>query len=123
MCGIVGSFRFSPLDQASLIAGMNLCLKHRGPDAEGVFESTEQGAAMGMTRLSIIGIARGHQPMFDEHGRYALVYNGEVYSYRDLWTELVRRGHEFRSDHSDTDVVVHGFEEWGTGVFARLNGM
>ena len=76
-----------------------------------------------MTRLSILDIAGGHQPMFDERRRYALVFNGEIYNYRDLWDELVALGHEFKTDHSDTEVIVHGFEEWGTALFERLNGM
>ncbi|MGH2488911.1 MAG: asparagine synthetase B family protein, partial [Candidatus Limnocylindria bacterium] len=98
-------------------------LRHRGPDDEGVADFPEDGVVLGMTRLSILDIEGGHQPMTDEKGRYSLVFNGEVYNFRDLWSELVALGHTFVSDHSDTEVVVHGFEEWGTDIFERLNGM
>ena len=98
-------------------------VRHRGPDDDGHYESADQGVALGMTRLSIVDIEGGHQPMFDERGRYALVFNGEIYNFRELWKDLVGLGHRFASDHSDTEVIVHGFEEWGTDVFRRLNGM
>jgi asparagine synthase (glutamine-hydrolysing) len=123
MCGIAGSVRFRPAAQTTVINAMVRSLRHRGPDDEGIYEIPEQGAALGMTRLSIIDLSGGHQPMFDETGRYAVVFNGEIYNYRDLWRELERLGHRFATDHSDTEVIVHGFEQWGTSVFPRLNGM
>jgi asparagine synthase (glutamine-hydrolysing) len=98
-------------------------LIHRGPDDEGIAEFPEDGAALGMRRLSILDIAGGHQPMTDEAGRYCLVFNGEIYNYKELWKELAKAGHRFLSDHSDTEVIVHGFEEWGSSLFRRLNGM
>jgi asparagine synthase (glutamine-hydrolysing) len=123
MCGIAGIVRFQPTEQNALIGAMVDSLRHRGPDDDGVAQFTEDGLALGMTRLSIIDIEGGHQPMSDEHDRYTLVFNGEIYNFRDLWPELTRLGHRFTSDHSDTEVIVHGFEEWGTDLFRRLNGM
>lgn len=123
MCGIAGSLRLGNADAPGMLGDMLLTLKHRGPDDEGTFRLSDQGIAFGMTRLSIIDIAGGHQPMFDEAGRFALVFNGEIYNFRDLWTELADLGHTFSTDHSDTEVIVHGFEAWGDGVFSRLNGM
>src|SRR5205823_5180688 len=123
MCGIAGSVRFHPADESRIVDQMTRSLRHRGPDDEGAFQAPNQGVAIGMTRLSIIDIAGGHQPMFDETGRYALVFNGEIYNFHDLWNELADLGHRFATDHSDTEVIVHGFEEWGTEVFRRLNGM
>ena len=124
MCGIAGYARFrSEPARADTIGAMVRSLHHRGPDDHGIAQFPESGAAMGMTRLSILDIAGGHQPMWDESRRYVLVFNGEIYNFRDLWTQLEKLGHRFASDHSDTEVIVHGFEEWGSGVFARLNGM
>jgi asparagine synthase (glutamine-hydrolysing) len=123
MCGIAGVVRFRPEQRGALIGAMVASLRHRGPDDDGVVQFPDDGAVLGMTRLSILDIAGGRQPMTDEAGRYSLIFNGEIYNYRDLWTELVRLGHRFVTDHSDTEVIVHGFEEWGTEVFERLNGM
>ena len=123
MCGIAGSVRFRPADQTALIDAMVASLRHRGPDDEGTHEIREQGVAVGMTRLSILDIAGGHQPMFGADGRYSLVFNGEVYNYRELRIELEGLGQVFQTDHSDTEVILRGFEQWGTAVFERLNGM
>ena len=123
MCGIAGIARFQSADDSSLRDVMVKILEHRGPDERGVYGSVEEGLVLGMTRLSIIDVAGGHQPMYDERRRYVLVFNGEIYNYQELWSDLTARGHEFASHHSDTEVIVHGFEEWGDGLFARLNGM
>jgi asparagine synthase (glutamine-hydrolysing) len=123
MCGIAGVVRFTPTDQAPVVAAMVEALHHRGPDDAGTAVFPEDGAALGMTRLAIIDIEGGRQPMTDEHHRYSLVFNGEIYNYRDLWPQLVDLGHTFATDHSDTEVIVHGFEEWGADLFPRLNGM
>ena len=123
MCGIAGISRFRSADDSALRDVMVKVLEHRGPDQQGAYDAAEEGVALGMTRLSIIDLAGGHQPMFDERRRYVLVFNGEIYNYRVLWTELAARGHQFATDHSDTEVIVHGFEEWGDELFVRLNGM
>lgn len=123
MCGITGVARFSPGPPDPYLPAMMAALHHRGPDDSGMFELPDQGVSMGMARLSILDIEGGHQPMFDERERYALVFNGEIYNFAPLRRELMAVGHRFASHHSDSEVIVHGFEEWGNDVFRRLNGM
>jgi len=94
--------------------------RHRGPDAEGSL--VEGPIAMGMRRLSIIDLAGGDQPIFNEDGSIAVVFNGEIYNYRELAEELESRGHRFRT-HSDTEVLVHLYEDLGAGMLPKLNGM
>lgn len=96
-------------------------LVHRGPDEDGLW--AENGVALGMRRLSIIDVATGHQPMFNEDNSIAVVFNGEIYNYIELRDELIAAGHRFRSDHSDTEVVVHLYEQYGDAFLDRLNGM
>lgn len=98
-------------------------LAHRGPDDRGVAVFGEDGVALGMRRLSIVDLRGGAQPMRTEDGRYSLVFNGEVYNAPDLRRELSQLGQRFRSHHSDTEVVLHGFARWGHELWARLNGM
>ena len=122
MCGIVG-LCFSDRDRTveeSLLRRMCLAIAHRGPDDEGVLVDGSFG--MGMRRLSVIDVQGGHQPMFSEDGHVAVVYNGEIYNYPELRSELVSRGHRFRTQ-SDTEVLVHGYEEWGEDLPGHLNGM
>jgi len=95
-------------------------IRHRGPDDEGIH--VEPGVALGMRRLSIIDLSTGHQPMQNEDGTVWVVFNGEIYNYRELRTELVRGGHTFRTA-SDTETIVHAYEEWGESAFGRLRGM
>lgn len=95
-------------------------LKHRGPDGTGVW--TSENAVFGHARLSIIDIDGGSQPMFNEDQSIVIVLNGEIYNYRDLQQELRGRGHNFQTQ-SDTEVVIHGYEEWGIRVVDRLRGM
>jgi len=96
-------------------------LVHRGPDEDGVWAG--EGVALGMRRLSIIDIATGHQPMFNEDNSIAVVFNGEIYNYLELREELLAAGHRFRTDHSDTEVLVHLYEQYGDAFLDRLNGM
>jgi asparagine synthase (glutamine-hydrolysing) len=93
---------------------------HRGPDDEGYFISGPVG--LGFRRLSIIDLAGGHQPMSDAEETVWAIFNGEIYNYRELRAELQAKGHGFRTN-SDTEVIIHGYKEWGTDVFNHLNGM
>lgn len=94
---------------------------HRGPDEEGLWVG--DGVALGMRRLAIIDIATGQQPMFNEDATIAVVFNGEIYNFLELRDELIAAGHHFHSDHSDTEVIVHLYEQLGDAFLERLNGM
>ncbi|HEX5641334.1 MAG TPA: asparagine synthase (glutamine-hydrolyzing) [Thermoleophilia bacterium] len=117
MCGIFG-FAGSPDRQ--LLGRMGAAIVHRGPDDAGAFETPS--VSLGHRRLSIIDREGGHQPVANEDETVWLVYNGEVYNYRELRAELEAAGHVFRS-HCDSEVIVHAYEEWGPGCAARFNGM
>jgi asparagine synthase (glutamine-hydrolysing) len=123
ICGLAGSESGSAADR-ELLAGMTDVLRHRGPDDHGSWWSDDGGSAgFGHARLSIIDCsAGGHQPMIDRDTGTAVALNGEIYNYLELRAELLGHGHVFRSD-SDTEVLLRGYLEWGTAVFARLNGM
>lgn len=117
MCGILGFNWSDP------VLGKTLCqiLEHRGPDQEGIF--SEEGITFGFRRLSIIDLSeQGNQPMGNEDGSVQLVFNGEIYNFLELRKELVERGHLFRG-HSDSEVIVHAYEEWGDNFLSRLQGM
>ncbi|HEX2841884.1 asparagine synthase (glutamine-hydrolyzing) [Hyphomicrobium sp.] len=121
MCGIVG-FLAPDRDSRtfdSILAGMLSAISHRGPDAAGGF--VDDTCAMGTARLSVIDPAHGAQPMSDESGRYWLCYNGEIYNYRELRTELEARGRVFRTQ-SDTEVLLQAWIAWGKHCLPRLNG-
>ncbi len=118
MCGICG-FESRSLDR-TVLERMNERLRPRGPDEAG--HHLDAPAALAMRRLQVIDLAGGSQPMSNEDGTVRLVFNGEIYNYRELRTELVSRGHHFVSS-SDTEVIVHGYEEWGDAVTDHLNGM
>ncbi|KQU54785.1 hypothetical protein ASG72_03995 [Bosea sp. Leaf344] len=96
-------------------------IPHRGPDDEGFW--SDRDVALGFRRLSIVDIATGHQPMSNENGTVWVVFNGEIYNHVALRCELEAAGHHFATDHSDTEVLVHGYEQWGEGLLSRLNGM
>ena len=117
MCGIFG-FAGSPDRQ--LLGRMAAAIVHRGPDDAGAFETPS--VSLGHRRLSIIDREGGHQPVANEDETVWLVYNGEVYNYRELRAELEAAGHTFRT-HCDSEVIVHAYEEWGAGCAARFNGM
>lgn len=123
MCGICGLYQTDhPVDRASLQA-MNHRQRHRGPDDEGYYLSPDHQLGFGFRRLAIIDLSpNGHQPMTNEDESLWIIFNGEVYNYPDLRRELVNAGHEFRST-SDTETVLHGYEEWGEDVVKRLSGM
>lgn len=120
MCGLVGFL--GRADRPTLVA-MTDRLTHRGPDGDGYYEHAEQEVNFGHRRLSIIDIAGGDQPMFNNDRSIAVIFNGEIYNHADLRRELVERGHRFQSDHSDTEVLVHGYRQWGVDLPSRLNGM
>ena len=120
MCGICG---FAGKGTRDDLARMTASLVHRGPDGEGQFIDDEAHVFLGHRRLAIMDITGGDQPMWNEDGSVGVVFNGEIYNHAELRAELVARGHSFASDHSDTEVLVHGFEEWGDGLPLRLNGM
>jgi asparagine synthase (glutamine-hydrolysing) len=119
ICGIVDIEGRRPIDRARL-ERMNDLLVHRGPDGEGTFVTP--GVGLGHRRLAIIDIAGGRQPLFNETGRVAVVFNGEIYNFRELVVDLARRGHHFAT-RSDTEVIVHAWEEWGQACVERFNGM
>lgn len=122
MCGICGyTSSLGPEKDRRVIEDMKAYLFHRGPDGEGSFFSDD--CVLGHRRLSIIDIESGSQPMANEDGSVRVVFNGEIYNYRDLWSLLESHGHHFASDHSDTEVIVHGYEQWGEGLFEKLNGI
>src|SRR5438874_5019908 len=122
MCGIAGQFNFQrrePVERETIVR-MAGSIAHRGPDDEGFFVAGPVG--LGFRRLSIIDLAGGHQPMSDAEGTVWVIFNGEIYNYRELRAELQSKSHQFRTN-SDTEVIIHGYEEWGTDVFNHLNGM
>lgn len=102
---------------------MTDALIHRGPDEEGLWVDETKGAYLGHRRLSIIDVAGGHQPMWTRDGNLGIVFNGEIYNFAELRRELEDAGHRFESDHSDTEVLLHGYRQWGRGLTTRLNGM
>ncbi len=120
MCGIAGFFGQG--DRGDL-AAMATALAHRGPDGEGFHVDDAARVYLGHRRLAILDIAGGHQPMWNEDGTVAVVFNGEIYNHVELRQALQALGHVFASDHSDTEVLVHGYEEWGADLPVRLNGM
>lgn len=120
MCGIAGFWGAG--DQGDL-AAMTASLAHRGPDGDGLSVDAEQRVFLGHRRLAIIDLAGGAQPMWNDARSIGIVFNGEIYNHRELRAELQARGHRFRTDHSDTEVLVHGYAEWGEGLPERLNGM
>jgi asparagine synthase (glutamine-hydrolysing) len=123
MCGIAGFVDVEPSPaepREALLRRMCEAIRHRGPDDEGVH--VDGLAAIGMRRLAIIDVNSGHQPMTGEDGRIVVVFNGEIYNFRELAAELQALGHRFRT-RSDTEVIVHAWEQWGEAALSRLNGM
>ncbi len=120
MCGIAG---FVGLGDRDALARMTRALRHRGPDGEGLHVDPETPVFLGHRRLAIIDIDGGYQPMWDAAGDVGVIFNGEIYNHRELRRELEAKGHRFQTDHSDTEVLVHGYKEWGEGLPERLNGM
>lgn len=119
MCGICG-FTGQLENKADVIRNMTEVITHRGPDSDGFF--TDDNISMGFRRLSIIDLSQGHQPIYNEDKTLVLTFNGEIYNYRQLRKELVAAGHKFYTD-ADSEVLVHGFEQWQEDMLPRLRGM
>jgi asparagine synthase (glutamine-hydrolysing) len=122
MCGISGLFEYRRKEELprDVIHRMNESIKHRGPDDEGIF--VDGGVGLGHRRLSIIDVAGGHQPLCNEDETVWVLLNGEIYNFQELHQELVSLNHRFRT-RSDTEAIVHLYEEYGEECFARLRGM
>ena len=125
MCGIAGFAEQTPTASRrdadfALVHRMCDVIRHRGPDDEGIH--VEDGVGLGMRRLSIIDLSTGHQPIHGEDESTWIVFNGEIYNYRELRKELEGHGHRFYTS-SDTETIVHAYEQWGDGCFERLRGM
>jgi asparagine synthase (glutamine-hydrolysing) len=122
MCGIAGRFNYDPLQPVdpAVLTAMTDAVSHRGPDAAGYF--VDNGIGLGHRRLSIIDLSTGDQPLGNEDGSIQVVFNGEIYNFADVRGELLAKGHRFRTN-SDTEVIVHGYEEWGERCVDRFRGM
>src|SRR5689334_19536232 len=119
MCGIAGLYNFKTREQVlpGVLKAMTDALVHRGPDDEGFYLSGPVG--LGHRRLSIIDLEGGHQPLANEDGTVWIVFNGEIYNFEELHRELVAKGHVFKT-RSDTEAIVHLYEEEGEDCFKRL---
>ena len=122
MCGIVGftSFKEYRIDIRDTIEKMNTAIWHRGPDDQGIY--IDHYAALGNRRLSIIDLSSGKQPIHNEDRTLWIVFNGEIYNFPELRDELLKKGHDFYT-HTDTEVILHLYEEHGTDCVKKLNGM
>jgi asparagine synthase (glutamine-hydrolysing) len=121
MCGLAGWVASGAVDR-TVLRRMTDVLAHRGPDAEGFYVSPDGRVGLGHRRLSIIDLATGDQPLANEDGTIWVAFNGEIYNFRELRADLERRGHRFRT-HSDTEVIVHAWEQYGEECVRRFNGM
>ena len=120
MCGIAGFVGFG---EEQHLLSMSDAMIHRGPDGSGTYIDRSNGVYLAHRRLAILDIESGDQPMWNEDGQICVIFNGEIYNHVDLRKLLSSKGHVFRTDHSDTEVLVHGYEEWGPDLPFRLNGM
>ena len=119
MCGICG-FTGEVTDRNQVIRNMTEVITHRGPDSDGFYD--DEYISMGFRRLSIIDLDQGHQPIYNEDKTLVLTFNGEIYNYKELREELIKAGHTFSTD-SDSEVLVHGYEEWQEDMLDKLRGM
>ncbi len=122
MCGICGfiSLKIQPINKQDIIKKMLEVISHRGPDDEGAF--MENHAALGVRRLSVIDLNTGHQPIHNEDSSLWIVHNGEIYNFPELKSFLIKKGHVFYTK-SDTEVIIHLYEEYGYECLSKLNGM
>lgn len=119
MCGICG-FTGQIIDRDQTIQNMTEVITHRGPDDSGFYK--DDFISMGFRRLSIIDLGAGHQPIFNEDKTLVINFNGEIYNYQEIRKELLQLGHAFTTQ-SDTEVILHGFEQWGEKILDKLRGM
>ncbi len=119
ICGIASPDLAQPVD-ADLLRRMNARIIHRGPDSDGFY--IDGGFGMAMRRLAIIDVRGGDQPISSEDGQVLVTFNGEIFNFQELRRDLEQRGHRFATS-SDTEVIVHGYEEWGDDALLRFNGM
>ncbi len=119
MCGFVG-FTNNLKDATPVLQNMMDSIIHRGPDSEGKY--LDENVALGFRRLSIIDLSQGHQPLFNEDKSIVLVFNGEIYNYQILREELIKCGHKFATN-TDSEVLIHGYEQWGKKMLNKLRGM
>ena len=123
MCGIVGWLSSSAAHPVAgeVLARMRDTMVHRGPDGDGLWVAPGREVGLAFRRLAIIDLSTdANQPMTNEDGSVQVVFNGEIYNHLALRRELLEKGHRFKTDHSDTEVIVHGYEEWGEAVVERL---
>ena len=121
MCGICG-FTGEVINRDDVIERMAKVITHRGSDSSGFYKEPDSRITMGFRRLSIIDLDSGHQPIYNEDRTMVLTFNGEIYNYRDLRKELISLGHKFYTE-SDSEVLIHGFEQWQEKLLDRLRGM
>ena len=122
MCGIAGFLDYSSGSAKTLLKPMIGSITYRGPDSSGEYHDKYNFVHLGIRRLSIIDLATGDQPIKNEDGSIVVVYNGEIYNYQDLKSDLTKKGYKFKTK-TDTEVLVHGYEEYGNDFFVKLNGM
>lgn len=120
MCGIAG---FCGTGDRQVLQRMTDAIRHRGPDAEGHWADADRGIFLGHRRLSIVDLSGGAQPMWTADGELGVIFNGEIYNHGELRAELKAQGCQFVTDHSDTEVLLHGYRKWGEDFVQRLNGM
>ena len=120
MCGLAG---FVGAGSASDLDRMSAALVHRGPDGEGNYIAAEYNIHLAHRRLSIVDLEGGGQPMWDASGSVCIVFNGEIYNHATLRSELESLGHQFKTDHSDTEVILNAYREWGAQCHSYLDGM
>jgi asparagine synthase (glutamine-hydrolysing) len=120
MCGIAGFIGEGSPDD---LGRMNAMMQHRGPETDGMWQDNSAKVFLGHKRLSIIDIAGGYQPMESADGRLVIVFNGEIYNFQELRADLIAKGHQFSTDHSDTEVLLYAYRQWGEQMPEKLNGM
>ena len=123
MCGIFGSINFA-LDDSEVKQSL-LSINHRGPDSNGIFRDNNHNHSLifGHNRLEILDLKMGSQPMVSEDKQYVVIFNGEIYNFDELRRDLKNKGHKFITNNSDTEVLIHGYKEWGENLSKYLNGM